>query len=417
MLLARAPAMTATRLAIALSLAAVLALGAYSLGGFGCGGGGSTHSSTDPTTGDASVPDAAVGADAAMGPAWEAVVASSLPYPDSFSSPTTFRVPFTTVRSGSRVEVTLWGQSAGMTVTSAWIGQWMGDGTVEGNAQLYFGGKPGVDVAPNAFATSDPLGFSTVSGKRYAVSFAATGTVPGALSDIGGEGLQAPGDLAGSAMLSGTADPAFRGIKWVAVLGPPTTRAVAVLGDSIGAGEASWGVDLRFVDLAQKALGYPVVDASEGGDGVERAQQRISQDVLPLPGITDCLVEIGTNDLHAPRDARFVIDGLTAIYKALAQAGLHPWGATILPKGIDPSTGRPHLPPEFEAARVQVNDFIKATSLVVGHVDFAAAIADPADPSKPAEGMLASDGIHPANAGHQAMADAMVKAFKAAQSQ
>ncbi|HEY3451220.1 MAG TPA: GDSL-type esterase/lipase family protein [Myxococcales bacterium] len=419
-----------------MSLVAALAAG-YAAFSSGCGG--SSPSTIDaaivaadaaPEPPDAATPEppdaAAPGPDAAPQLLWQTVTASALPCPvradglacapadppTTFASTTTFREPFTVMRTGTRVEVTLWGSNGDMVVGSAWIGRDLGSGTVDSNTQLLFGGKPNVTIPAGTTMTSDPLDFAVTSGERYAVSFAASGSVPRAQSDIGFEGMQAPGDHAGAASLNGTRDPAFRGVKWVAVLGPQQ-RAVSVLGDSIAAGEASYGVDKRFIDLAQLALGYPVVDSAEGADGVVTASTRIDRDVLALPGVTDCLVELGTNDLWQANPEKmgldagtqYVIDSLTSVYTKLGGAGLKVWGATILPKGPGVLTAN------GEAARVKVNQFIQSTNLVSGVVDFAAAIADPTDPSKPAAGMLAQDGIHPLNQGHRAMADAMVKAF------
>ncbi len=431
--------MTRYRLLVS-SAAALLAASAASF--VGCGGGGqSTGDAAGVVPGDSAAPApdagipahpdaAAPGPDAAApGHLWQTTLASPLVAPGdpnvplSFPSATTFRVPFTNMRTGTKVQVAFRGdESGGMELTGVWIGRDLGSGTVAENTQLLFGGQPGTSVPASVTAVSDPLDFTMKSGERYAVSFVATGTVPHALTDINFEGFRVGGSQADRATLSGpTIDPALRGVKWVAVFGEPT-RVVAVLGDSIGAGEASGGTDRRFMDLAQKQLGHPVVDSSVGGDGV--ATTRIDRDVLSLPGITDCLVELGTNDLHQandPNDPRpgkgleagkqFIIDGLTNIYTRLDGAGFRVWGATILPKGLKEDGVTPILTANGEAARVAVNDWIKGTPLVVGVVDFAAAIADPTDSSKPAEGMLAQDGIHPLNQGHQAMADKMVEAF------
>jgi lysophospholipase L1-like esterase len=290
-----------------------------------------------------------------------------------------------------------------MSVVSAYLGQSV-DGGVAQNTVLTFGGNTAVTIAPGTVRLSDDLDFAVTSGSRYTVSFAATGNIPFS-QDIGNDGLIASGNLAGLASFTGPADVTMHGLKSVSVFGPPT-RIVAVLGDSIGAGMAASGLEMRFVDLSQRALGYPVVDASEGGDGVLRALERVPSDVLALPGVTDCMVEVGTNDLHR-EDGQFVIDGLTNIYRALSAAGIRPWGATILPKGAGVLTAG------GEVAREQANAFILASPLVYGVVDFAAALADLANPSMPAAGMLAKDGIHPGNTGHQAMANILVRAFRA----
>lgn len=334
-----------------------------------------------------------------------AVTACTLPYPESFPSVTTFRVPFTSMRSGSSVQVALWGQTAGMRVHRAFIGPYIGAGIVGANVPLTFGGQSGVVIAPGAVAVSDPIELAVTTGSRYAVSFSADGTVP-AGQDIGHDGVKAPCDCPETLSMppGATADVTMHGLKWVTVLGAPQ-RDVAVLGDSIAAGMAAAGTDMRFIALAQKNLGFPVIDASEGGDGVERAYFRLDTDVLALPNLTDCLVTVGTNDVHR-EDPQYVIDGLSKIYRALRRAGIRPWGGTILPKGSGTLTAA------AEDARQVINGFIRSTTMVEGYVDFATAVASPGNPSQPAAGMLSNDGIHPTNAGHKVMADAMVQVFR-----
>ncbi|MBI5542552.1 MAG: hypothetical protein HY901_01585 [Deltaproteobacteria bacterium] len=332
------------------------------------------------------------------------VTASTLPYEDSFPTVTTFRVPFTTMRAGTQVKVALWGHLTGMNVREAWLGRYLGSGTVEGNTPLLFSAQKGVSLAPGAVALSDPLPFVVAHGGRYAVSFAATGTVPSG-QDIVSDGVRASGNVAGLPTISGgTRDVAVYGVKYVAVLGE-RQRVIAVLGDSIGAGMAAGTTEGRFVGVAQQELAFPVVDASEGGDGVERAYFRIDSDVLALPGITDCVVEIGINDLHREYPP-FVIDGLTKIFLALRRAGLRTWGGTIIPNSA------PKRTEAWELTRQEVNAFIQSTDLVDGVVDFAAALADPADPTKPAAGLMSQDGIHPSTAGHRVMGETLARAVQ-----
>jgi lysophospholipase L1-like esterase len=134
---------------------------------------------------------------------------------------------------------------------------------------------------------------------------------------------------------------------------------------------------------------------------------RVARDVIGLPGVTDCVVQVGTNDLGSGQPER-IIDELATIYRELGAAGIRPWGGTIVPKGEGV------LSRAGEATRQQVNAFIRGTRLVHGVVDFDAELADPVDGARPRLDTLTSDGIHPSSLGHQLMATALVKALRKA---
>ena len=326
--------------------------------------------------------------------------ACALPYRMTIDAPTTWRLPFTNMRPGDRVQLAFWGHWSPATLRSAWFGRFVGGGEVEGAVQLTFDGARRVELADGVPVLCDPFDYPMRRGERYAVSFSAVGSVPEGL-DFEGDGLSAPGDLAREPVLEGSPDWRVHGVKWVAVEGE-AQRVLAVLGDSIGAGQSAQRAEQRFIEVAQMRLGHPVVDASVGGDGIERALNRLERDVFELPGVTDCLVQLGTNDLHR-EDPGFLIDGLCDAFGRLRAAGIRPWAATIMPK---PG----HLTEAGEQTRREVNVFLRSTRLIDGYADFDLAIRDPADPANARPGMLA-DGIHPTSAGHAELADALVRAL------
>lgn len=81
--------------------------------------------------------------------------------------------------------------------------------------------------------------------------------------------------------------------------------------------------------------------------------------------------------------------------------GLPIFGATITPFG-----GSFLDTPEREAVRQAVNDWILSAPFD-GVFDFAAALADPADPTRVAAPFDSGDHFHPNDAGCQALADAV----------
>ncbi len=343
----------------------------------------------------------------ALLPYFQVVTASTVPYNQEFSTLTTFRIPFRSMKSGTQVQLALRSGAIPLQIRGTWIGQHLGLGRTKKNTPLLFSGKHDLVVPAHTEVISDALSYPMVSNERFAISITASGGMPQG-QDIVNDGMLAEGNWGESETIDGTAEPTIYGIKWVAVFGPPQ-KIIAVLGDSIGAGMASQGLEDRFIEVAQQELRYPVVDASEGGDGVERAYDRIVSDVFNPPGITDCVVQVGTNDLHR-EDADFVIRGLRRIFTKLREREIRPWGGTILPKGEG------NLTLGGEKVRQEINQFIKTTPLVEGVVDFATAVADPLNPSHPRQGMLSQDGIHPSSAGHRAMARALVQAIRAKES-
>lgn len=355
---------------------------------------GSGPSGASPTTTTAAAPQS---------PIFQVAFASTLQYPHESDQVTTFRIPVRLGRTGQALRVAFWGNESPLHVVEAWFGVWHGYGEVTENQRLLFNGEGAADAAAGKLLISDSLAYSVTANTYYVVSVAAHGGTPEA-QGIGNNGVATAGNAAALARIDGENEAAPRVVKWVSVEALPQ-RAVALLGDSIGNGAFALSRDDRLTVVAQAKLGFPVVDASSGGDGIERALARIDRDVVALPGITDCVVQVGTNDLHR-EDTKFLVDNLSLAYKQLRAGGVRPWAGTIMPKG----TGE--LTFGGERTRQDVNAFMKSTPLVEGVVDFATALADPNDPTRPAADLIATDGIHPNNAGQHAMGDALVKAFQ-----
>jgi lysophospholipase L1-like esterase len=102
--------------------------------------------------------------------------------------------------------------------------------------------------------------------------------------------------------------------------------------------------------------------------------------------------------------ANEIIAGLHQIVLRAKARGLTVIGATIMPFGSSPIQGV--FTPENEAKRQAVNRWIRTGGAYDGIADFDAAVRDPANPAR----MLPQydfDGIHPSDAGHQALANAV----------
>ncbi|WP_329127057.1 GDSL-type esterase/lipase family protein [Streptomyces caniferus] len=210
--------------------------------------------------------------------------------------------------------------------------------------------------------------------------------------------------------------------------GPARDDTVVVFGDSLTDGFASTiDGNRRYSDalaerLADRGTPRPVLNQGIGGNLLladsawfgDRAGDRFRRDVLDQPGVRSVVVLVGLNDIgfseielptYRPNPDRSVADiiaGYRELIDMAGAAGVRITGGTILPfKGSEYHT------PAAEAKRREVNDWIRASGEFDAVADFAAALADPADPDALAPVYDSGDHKHPDDAGYRAMADAV----------
>ncbi|GAA4695349.1 SGNH/GDSL hydrolase family protein [Pseudonocardia yuanmonensis] len=285
---------------------------------------------------------------------------------------------------------------------------------------VLFAGAPAIVVPPGQELASDPLAFVTQRGTPLAVSLylpaepdrVAVHPVALQTSYVSG-----PGDVADSV------DPApfTRAVSsWfvltgVDVLAPRAENAVILVGDSITDGVGSDpDRDDRWSDaLAGRLTGglaMPVLNAGIsanqllGGGTGEAPAARYATDVGAVPGTADVVLHIGTNDLAAGRDAGEIVTGLVA-YADRVRAD----GRRIFLTTITPSATGAHGTPFAVVQREAVNRWIRTEgpAHADGVFDFAAAVADPADPGRLAPAFDSGDGLHLSAAGYRALAGAV----------
>jgi lysophospholipase L1-like esterase len=141
------------------------------------------------------------------------------------------------------------------------------------------------------------------------------------------------------------------------------------------------------------------------------ALARFDRDVLGMAGLTHVILADGINDLGStaltatplgPPLATDVEYGLRQLVDRAHARGIKVIGTTMGPawgfRGYE----------NVEPKRLAFNDWMRTegVKIVDGLVDFDAVLRDPANPSHMRPEFL-TDGIHPNNAGHQAMADAV----------
>jgi lysophospholipase L1-like esterase len=296
-------------------------------------------------------------------------------------------------------------------------------GTVQ---SLTFGGRAGAVVDPGAELMSDPVPMVAEAGRPIAVSLvpeSAPDVVAGHPVALQTSYLSEPGDFAldGEGTAFTTAIDSWLVVSGVDVLAPRAVNALVVMGDSITDGVGSGtDTDSRWSDALADRLTrrggtatMAVLNAgisrnqllADGGQaGGASPLDRLAPEVADVPGATDVVLHIGTNDIAAGRSEREIVGGLMR-FADLAHAA----GRRVLLATITPSDAGAHGTERATAVRDGVNRWVRerGPEYADGVVDFAAAVADPARPDRLLDRYDSGDGLHLSPAGYRALADAV----------
>jgi hypothetical protein len=114
------------------------------------------------------------------------------------------------------------------------------------------------------------------------------------------------------------------------------------------------------------------------------------------------IAEAFKNFAGPPIDAAQVIAGYRQIIARAHALDIKVYGATIAPY-----KGATYWSPEGEAARQQINAFIRSGGAFDGALDFDAVLRDPADPAAMRAGFHMGDFLHGSDAGYKAVGDSI----------
>ena len=365
----------------------------------------------------------------------------------------TLRQSFAPLFDGERMRLQLsnrYGQLA-VTIDNLHIAQRDGSGPAsviaDSGCPLHFGGESRITIGPGETVYSDPIAYPVRAFEQLSLSFYApepvlqmsrhvTGFESPHVS-LPGDYTTAPGSEVFVSLPHEYADN-FLLISALEVSGAEPTRTIVAVGDSITDGVGSYDPrdpdalpDQRYPDhltrrLRAAGLPFNVVNAGISGnrllsDGLiphfgPKLLDRFEQDVLQVPGVTDIILMIGSNDIGIPPapTPQELIAGYEVLIEQAQQRGIKVMLGTIppargsrsvrLPVGPLESLGILHGSAASYAAREEVNAWIRDNSLSDSIVDFDRCLEDPVSPGYLKPEYDSGDGLHPSAAGYAAMA-------------
>ena len=310
-----------------------------------------------------------------------------------------------------------------LTILSAQVATPAGGAAIraESRKPLAFGGRTSVTIPPGAPMVSDPVDFDLAPLSDLAVTLR--------VKDSDGRGHRPSGSSVhlvsasrrrgrGARPAAGGPHPHWYYICGVDVDAPDAeAAAVAVLGDSITDGRGSptdgngrWTDHLaRRLHEGEGTARVGVLNQGLGGnrllnDGLgPNALARLDRDVLAQPGVRWLIVLEGINDLgtHSATAADLIAATSKSSVRAHAR-GIKVYGATILP-----CEGSFYFSAELEAARQEVNAWVRGSGRFDAVIDFDAATRDRERPLRLSAAADGGDHLHPGPEGYRIMAGAV----------
>jgi lysophospholipase L1-like esterase len=148
-----------------------------------------------------------------------------------------------------------------------------------------------------------------------------------------------------------------------------------------------------------------VINEGVNGDIAVQVTHMLQEDVLSQSGVTDAIVEVGTNDISIGMTAPQIEQNLVQIADTLHQHGIHVIGATLVPRGAYAGLSGHGDFPGASQTRAQVNQWIRTTPMFEGVLDIAKVVGQPSNDNLYQPRYDSGDHLHPNTAGYQAIAN------------
>lgn len=301
------------------------------------------------------------------------------------------------------------------------------------NRALTFQGSPSIVIPVGSTAVSDPVNFSVPSNANLAISvYVPQNTGLATYHQNGNQTVyvSTAGDYSSATNfpLEDVEPPTSRyWLTFVEVTPSRRIGALAIFGDSLSEGATTTlNANRRVSDVLSRWFNPPfgaphlaIINQSTGCGRLlfdfcgPKGLSRFDREVLDAPGVNQVVLELGYGDIIFPTvantpdqlvSAEQIIDGIRQLTRRAHMRGLRVYGATLLPNASSPIPGV--YTPENEAKRQAVNRWIRTTRELDGVADYDLFLRDPSEPTRllPAYDF---DGIHPNDAGHEALARAI----------
>ena len=263
---------------------------------------------------------------------------------------------------------------------------------------LTFDGVGTVTIPVGQEVTSDSIALTVPAVTNVAISLAFGSAVPNFTGHAGSRTNTyiVAGNRAGDQILAGSTRVAhWYYIEGLEVVAPETSRAVAVLGDSITDGRGSttdaqnrWpdvlagrlAQDDATREVAVLNLGVGGNNLLTGGSNLKSGKDRFDHDILGQKGVKWAIVFMGVNDIGGGATSDALIAGYQQLVAEAHAAGLLVYGVPITPFGLssyDDTPNHTHL-----ATRDTVNAWIRGAGHFDGVIDFDPTVADAAHPTQ-----------------------------------
>ena len=290
--------------------------------------------------------------------------------------------------------------------------------------ELKFGGQKSVTIAPGETAMSDNFAYQLKPRQRLAVTIC-YGEVPINMTSHRGSRTTsyiALGQIAPKKkFVSAEKLDHWYSIAQLNVRTGGSVKAVAVLGNSITDGRGSTtNLQNRWPDQMAANLDCGVLNLGIGGNCVVRgglsepAMKRFDRDILGQKNVDRLIIFQGTNDIgtspHAENTAKELKEAYKTLIKKAREAGIKKvYGATITA-----FKGNGWYSPYHEAARQDVNEWIRTSGEFDGVIDFDELTRDPSDREK-LKKELSEDWLHLNAEGYRVMGEYAAKFLKTKQ--
>jgi lysophospholipase L1-like esterase len=290
--------------------------------------------------------------------------------------------------------------------------------------ELTFHGRHAVTIAAGGREFSDPVALRVAPLSTILVSVYANGpTGPVTNHPFTAQGnYLATGDATRQDSGAGYSDtPCWMFVDGIDVTAAPRVAGTVVaFGDSItDTANTTGNANRRWPDFLARRLNavrgptLSVVNAGLGGNRLLADREgspyygvagltRFGRDALAQTGVRAVILLEGVNDIGFSASAADIIAGYQQVIAAAHARRVPVFGATLTPM-----RGSIIFTDDRLRTWLDVNTWIRTSGAFDGVIDFAAATADPADPTTLNPAYDSGDHLHPDDAGTLAMADAI----------